>query len=279
MPSVEENRGYWGTLYEWSSLGDEWSAPWGGTETEWHATLLPRVRHFLPAGTVLEIGPGYGRWSGYLIDASDRYVGVDVAETCIASCRERFQGFEAAEFHVNDGRSFQMVDDASVDFAFSFDSLVHADADVIGDYLRELDRILSPGGIGFIHHSNLGEHLGALRRSRALGRMARILPPAQRALNHWRITGWDHSRALSMTAQKFVFLCEGAGLVCVGQEIISWGPRAPRTIDCLSLVARANSHWARPNVVVRNPHFMSEARSASALSRVFSPSAEPTELL
>ena len=31
---------------------------------------------------------------------------------------------------VNDGRSLAFLDDASVDFVFSWDSLVHADADV-----------------------------------------------------------------------------------------------------------------------------------------------------
>ncbi len=36
-----------------------------------------------------------------------------------------------------------MVADRNVDFVFCFDSLVHADADVIQDYLRQLGRNLT----------------------------------------------------------------------------------------------------------------------------------------
>ena len=51
-----------------------------------------------------------------------------------------------------------MVADRSVDFAFSFDSLVHADAEVLDAYAAELARTLAPDGVAFIHHSNLGAY-------------------------------------------------------------------------------------------------------------------------
>jgi hypothetical protein len=65
---------------------------------------------------------------------------------------------------------------------------------------------------------------------------------------------------------QFAEFCRDAGLVCVGQEIIDWGPR---TIDCLSLVARPGSRWDRPNVVMKNPDFMSEAFSAGKVAGVY----------
>ena len=49
MPSVEDNRKVWGGTYDWPNSGDEWSAPWGGTEAQWHAVILPRLEPFLPA--------------------------------------------------------------------------------------------------------------------------------------------------------------------------------------------------------------------------------------
>ena len=269
MPSVEEQRKYWGEVYDWSELGDEWSAPWGNAETHWHATLLPRVWPFLPTGTVLEIAPGYGRWSGYLIDASERYVGVDIAEACVTACRERFEDTKKATFVQNDGRSLEAVEDGAVDFAFSFDSLVHAEADVIGDYLQQLAVKFSPEGAGFLHHSNLGEYDAALQRSLRVVRATRRVPMAERTLKRIGAAGWDQSRAPSMTARRFVELCEAAGLICIGQEIISWGRRHPRTVDCISLVARRGSRWERPNIVVRNPDFMAEARSAQAVAEIF----------
>ena len=51
-----------------------------------------------------------------------------------------------------------MVGDAAVDFAFSFDSLVHVEAETLADYLAELARVLVPDGVGFLHHSNFGTY-------------------------------------------------------------------------------------------------------------------------
>jgi hypothetical protein len=51
-----------------------------------------------------------------------------------------------------------MVPDDSIDFVFSFDSLVHAEADVMQAYLNQLVRKLKLNGVGFIHHSNIGEY-------------------------------------------------------------------------------------------------------------------------
>lgn len=51
-----------------------------------------------------------------------------------------------------------MVADSSVDFAFSFDSLVYVEAEVLKGYLTELARVLKPDGVAFLHHSNLGAY-------------------------------------------------------------------------------------------------------------------------
>lgn len=59
---------------------------------------------------------------------------------------------------INDGRSLDAVVDGSVDFVFSFDSLVHLEVEVIESYLKQLASKLTPNGVGFIHHSNMGEY-------------------------------------------------------------------------------------------------------------------------
>ena len=71
-----------------------------------------------------------------------------------------------------------MVDDESIDFAFSADSLVHADLDVIAAYLSELARTLRPNGVGFIHHSNLGAPTD-LPRARAMLAAREATPATQ----------------------------------------------------------------------------------------------------
>ncbi len=208
MPTLDENLENWTTKWDWSHEGDEWSGWWGDTPAFWYGAILPRIHAFIPAGRILEIAPGYGRWTEYLKDAAEHLALVDLAENCIAHCRERFAAATHIEYHVNDGRSLGMVDDQSVDFVFSFDSLVHADPDVIGGYLAQLAAKLKPDGVGFIHHSNAG----ALRLP---SRLSRHMPnalfgPLKRHGIAVNLTAW---RDETMTAARFREQCDSAGLV------------------------------------------------------------------
>ena len=75
MPSMELNRQFWDTTYDWSSRGAEWSSNWGEVETQWQGTILPRIRRHLPVHTILEIAPGFGRLdavSRRLVQTADR---------------------------------------------------------------------------------------------------------------------------------------------------------------------------------------------------------------
>lgn len=265
MASVEENREAW-TNWDWNQQGDEWSTPWGGTAALWYGALLPRLHHWLPTGTLLEIGPGSGRWTQYLKELARSVVLVDLTEVCIKACRERFRESSNLAYHVNDGRSLPTIADGSIDFAFSFDSLVHVEADVIRAYLSELGRTLTPDGIGFIHHSNIGEYATQLAVGRRLP--ARLRPAVERlGLSLFN----EHWRAETMTARVFEELCRQAGLQCRSQEIISWRTGGA-LIDCFSVFTRSTSRWATPNRVVENRGFMREARSIEQCARLYGPS-------
>jgi SAM-dependent methyltransferase len=244
MGSVEENREAWNSR-DWTERGDDWSAAWGSPAAEWYGTLLPRIHPWLPAGTVLEIGPGFGRWTRYLKDLAQHLVLVDVAATCIEGCRARFASVPNITYHVNDGRSLAMLEEGTIDLAFSFDSLVHAEADVIDAYLDGLARALAPDGVGFLHHSNLGACAGT-----------GVSMPNP----HWR--------AASVTAHAFARSCANRGLQCRSQELITWWC-GDRLTDCISVFTRHGSRWARDNMVVTNPRFMAEAEYVAGLDRLY----------
>jgi ubiquinone/menaquinone biosynthesis C-methylase UbiE len=222
---------------------------------QWYATMLPRIHRFLPAGSILEIGPGFGRWTQFLKDHCPALTVVDLCPVCIEHCQSRFAASSHIRYHVNDGRSLAMIPDASVDFVFSFDSLVHAEADVIDAYLCGLSRVLKKGGVGFIHHSNFGAFVP--------GRFAQSLA-ATRFVRRFRNPRW---RAESVSAETFSALCRKHGIRCTGQEIINW--RGRLLVDCLSTVTRAGSRWSREPVVVKNRGFMKEAAAAKRLSRIY----------
>ena len=237
------------TKYDWKDAGEEWSEPWGGSAAQWSGTILPRIRDCLPAETILEIAPGFGRWTHYLKDYCQDLWVVDASSECVEACSRRF----AAESHVrccvNDGRSLSMVPDASVDFVFSFDSFVHLRREIVEAYLSELGRTLKIGGKGFIHHSNLGAYADSLPE--------RIPQPMRKLLRKVKILDWEHHRNPTMSADIFRSLCAQTGLHCISQELINW--RGRRLIDCLSLFERGAPTENASTKIVRNPRFMHEA--------------------
>ena len=264
MPDIEENIATWNAQSSWSAHGEEWSGPWGSSEAEWWSTLLPRLHAFLPAKTILELGPGHGRWTAYLKDLCEELILADLAEACIESCRARFHEATNIAYHVNDGRSLPAVPERSVDLVFSFDSLVHAEADALEGYAREFARVLKADGVAFIHHSNMA----ALRRP---AQIARLLPDRVRRPLTIRgavvnLYAW---RAESVSARWFAEVCHSQGLACVGQELIAWEYGRFRT-DAITLVTPRGSVWDRPMVTVDNRDFMDEARVAAQTGELYS---------
>jgi SAM-dependent methyltransferase len=214
MPSIAQNRENWDNPDKWIRDGEEWSSSWGTTQTMWLTTILPRIGSMLPAEHLLEIACGHGRITAQLLQHCGRYTGIDLAPSCVAFCRNRFPSAKHASFHETDGRTMPMVGDASIDFAFSWDSLVHAEADAVLGYLAELGRVLKPGGRAFLHHSNLKDFVvdGSLSISN----------------KHWRATTVGAELVRSAAASH--------GLHAEAQELVQWGQ--PETNDCFTLLRR-----------------------------------------
>ena len=177
-------------------------------------------------------------------------------------CRERFAGAPHIEYHVNDWKSLEMVPDGAIDLVFSFDSLVHAERDVLEAYLAQLGRKLKPDGIGFIHHSNMGNY----RRAAALAR--RIPHPIRLRLTVWKLLVNVYAWRSDTTAEEFAALCDRGGLACIAQEKICW-EHGRGLSDTLSLFTPRGSRWERPNRVVENYGFMREAARIAEIGSLY----------
>ena len=303
MPSIDENLKQWNEDYDWHLAGESWSEPWGSGAAQWYGCIYPRIRRFLPAPTILEIAPGFGRWTEFLLSHCDTLIGIDVAPKCVDVCRQRFAERPGASFETNDGHSLPMVADSSVDFAFSFDSLVHVEAEVLKGYLTELARVLKPDGVAFLHHSNLGAYQ---RSNHALAPLQGAFHYVATFARHMKSSGNGSSppgttqnpdegplvlrlraglvrigidrgfdwRAPSVSAARLADLCENAGMRCVGQELVNWAGGV-LLLDSFSVVTRPGSRWARPNRVVKNRLFRSEARSIRRSRSVYDTSPPP----
>ena len=231
MPNLEWNRSTWDRDYCWTSGGEEWSQAWGGSEAQWFGALYPRLHRALPARGIFEIAPGFGRWTKFLLPLCDHYIGVDLSATCVQACRETFATAKHAQFLQNDGISLSEMPDTSFDLVFCFDSLVHAELDVLTQYIPQILQKLTRPGTAFLHHSN------------------------------FRSVGEDqpnpHCRGISVSAANVADIVTRNGGSILVQEIVNWGGTALH--DCFTLFGRADEHADVAPVRLENPRFMDEA--------------------
>jgi ubiquinone/menaquinone biosynthesis C-methylase UbiE len=120
----------------------------------WSHVIGPFLAPYRRYDTVLDLACGHGRNSVFLRAIADRLILMDIQPGNIAVCQQRFEGAANISYIVNDGLVFSGVADHSVDLVYCFDAMVHFDSDVVRSYLSDLTRILAPGGLAFLHHSN-----------------------------------------------------------------------------------------------------------------------------
>jgi len=254
MPSIQWNRQRWGKEHRWPAHGDEWSYSFGSATVHWHAFILPRIRRFLPDARavnprIVEIAPGHGRWTQFLLPHCKTLAAYDVTEECILYCKHRFSAEVAggrAEFHLNDGLSLS-ENDASVDLVFSFDSLVHVERDVIQNYLRHLSRCLKPGAFAFLQHSNLA---------------------AYPHLQNYRNAGPYNARGVTVSASTMqADACE-FGLTTLVQEGLNHETQYVNNelIDCISLLQKPlDGRRAREPIFLNNQYYPEIGQFSKAL--------------
>jgi SAM-dependent methyltransferase len=250
MPSLEANKHKWAN-HDWSREGEEWSTLGGGGERWWHGILLPRLLPMLaalpPRPHVLEIAPGHGRWTQYLLRHAGTLTAIDIDQGCLDACRAKFGG--AVRLVLGDGLTLGGAHErinGPIDFCFSYDSLVHAEIDAMGSYIRELSRVLRPGGYAFLHHSNLA------------GCNAPKGTPT-----HWRATSVD-ARAIRERA----LACD---LEAPLQELCTkGGPKDRALIDCISVLHKPGSGQPGTHTnIVENPEFWRQIQLLGALAKPY----------
>lgn len=107
--------------------------------------------------SVVDLAAGHGRNSEKLRHLADRLYVVDINKENIEFLQRRFADCRNIIYVLNDGISLRPIVDNEVTLVYSFDSMVHFDSDVVRAYLKEFQRILKPGGLGFCHYSNYND--------------------------------------------------------------------------------------------------------------------------
>jgi SAM-dependent methyltransferase len=193
LNSATLNKEIW-EAWDWSAAGDEWSASPEWKQSLIHCVLYPLIPE---QSSILEIGPGAGRWTEVLLERSSAYVGIDISATCVEHCRQRFAGRPNTRFVVGSGRDLAAATDGSVEAIWSFDAFVHINHAEVDDYAREFRRVLKPGGVGVIHHGAVGGAAGGWRSNLTGTAMTDMLVrhglKVTRSINHWTDGTTHHS--------------------------------------------------------------------------------------
>jgi hypothetical protein len=247
MPDLEWNRVTWSDPRQWLDGGDSWSEGWGGPRPQWYGAIFPRIARWLPAKRLLEIAPGAGRWTKFLLGHTSEYYGVDSSPICVEQCRKQFCGFNKAHFIQNDGQSLEGIPDNSIDFIFSFDSLVHVELDVVGGYCEQINRKLSHCGVAFLHHSN-----------------------ALMGVDNVEVLYPQRGRATSVSSAAIKETIEKTGGRVLIQEEVNW--QSKKRIDCMTTFCRNGCYVDIQYKLIENDNFMAEMEYIrDSLSHYYSP--------
>jgi ubiquinone/menaquinone biosynthesis C-methylase UbiE len=241
VPSIEWNKRVWGATYDWPDAGDEWSgmaAYCGQPYEDWKRELIHTFIEPVPVGSrIVEIAPGYGRWTEHLLRRAASLALVDINPACLDHCRERFSGSDALSFHLTDGCSLAFLQTSSTDFVWSFDSFVHMEPEVVEGYIGEIARVLAPRGRAVVHHAGKPEWSLSLAPVTArTGRPGRLL---QRLVSQRRV--FNDGERSNVSAAKVARWARAAGLEVTAQ-VDSWGEARQYTVrrwrDRITLLAK-----------------------------------------
>jgi SAM-dependent methyltransferase len=168
---------------------------------QWNYYIWPRIKD-ADFSTVVDLACGHGRNTARLLPRAGRVIAVDINTECVEFVRARFAAEPKVSVVQTDGTSLAGVSSGSATLVYCWDAMVHFESEVVEAYVREIARVLAPGGRGFIHHSNW---------TRGKGQDFQKQP-------HWRNF---------MSANLFAGYLGNNGLQIISQDIINWDQSKP----------------------------------------------------
>lgn len=182
-------------------------------------------------GLALDFGCGVGRLSAALAERFDQVVGVDIAETMLATARELGRGGDRVRFVLNTEPDLRFVESGSVDVVYSSLVLQHIPKQPALGYLAEFGRILAPGGVAAFQV--------ATRPTLSVKGLAfRFLP--------WPVISWAQRRLLGYPAPMRMTAISRAE---VEQALAGTGATVVEAIDDDSY----GGHWHYTRYLVSKP--------------------------
>jgi phospholipid N-methyltransferase len=164
------------------------------------------VDPYVTAGkTGLEIGPGGGRWTRYLLGFDKLYV-VDFHQELLDEFARNVTADNVIRVR-NNGTDFPGVPERSIDYVFSFGTFVHLNAHVITQYLVNKRAILAPQSSVVLHYSDKNkvmarENIGFAEMDPE--RMRQLIAGAGYRIVEEDTTSMWHSAVIRFTVEEHV---------------------------------------------------------------------------
>jgi SAM-dependent methyltransferase len=164
----------------------EYGAPevesfWRGGERALDGLLQAVGAEISSEQVVVDIGCGIGRLTRALARRAARVIAIDVSSAMLAEARRLNAGIENVEWLHGDGKTLHPIANASVDACVSHVVFRHIpDPAITLGYLREMGRVLRPGGFAAVEFSN--DPAAHRRRPRLRARLAAIAGRGPRGL-------------------------------------------------------------------------------------------------
>jgi ubiquinone/menaquinone biosynthesis C-methylase UbiE len=114
--------------------------------------LGPRIRR---TDVVMDLGCGIGRVARYVARYCASLWAVDASEKMLSLARERLEELQNVRFARSEGTRIPSVESESVHFVYSILTLQHLEREDAFLLLREVHRVLRPGGAAFFTFPNL----------------------------------------------------------------------------------------------------------------------------
>lgn len=141
---------------QYTHLGDEWNDDDTADRKRDSFYFNAYAERFIGSDmTVLEVGPGGGKWTVRIAPKVKHLIVSDVAKEMLERTEARCKslGITNVEYVLSNGKDFQPVADKSIDFFFSYDVFVHIALEDIWPYTQEIARVLVSGGRGACHYA------------------------------------------------------------------------------------------------------------------------------
>ena len=126
----------------------------------WAARQVAQALLLQPTDRVLELGCGVGRIGRELAPQCQHWQGVDIAENMLRVAEKRTSHLPNVALQKLSKADLSMFAADSFDKAYAVAVLIHLDKEDVFLYLREIARVLRPGGLLYFDAWNLAHEVG-----------------------------------------------------------------------------------------------------------------------